>query len=342
MLIETVKALCPLFGPSGCEDEVRDAIRKQAEPYADQLNVTPQGTLLLHKKGRTAPKKTVMLSAHMDEPGLMVRRITEDGFLRFSLIGDLDRRTVLGKKVSLGDRRIPGVIGMKPIHLTEKEERERIPKEEDLYIDIGAYQKDRAEAMVEAGSFGCFDGGVAELQNGCFRAKALASRAVCGILLELLKQELPIDLWFAFTVQKELGSNGAFGAAYQLHPEIALVLDGATAELPDPAGKGQACVPGGGPVIVNMDRRTIYDRELSGMLRQVAEEKHIPCQTGFGNQSSTDARAIQTSLGGSRVCGLSVPIRSLCTPACICSGADLEATMALTAAFLEKLEEQYE
>lgn len=340
MLIETVKALCPLFGPSGCEDEVRDEIRKQAQPYADDLKVNPQGTLLIFKKGRTTPKKTVMLAAHMDEPGLIVRRITEDGFLRFSLIGDVDRRTVLGRKVFLGDGRVPGVIGMKPIHLTEKAERERIPKEEDLYIDIGAYQKDKAESLVEAGSFGCFDGGVTELQNGCFCAKALPSRAGCGILLELLKRDLPIDLWFAFTVQKELGSKGAFGAAYRLRPDIALVLDGAPADLPDSAGKGKRCVPGGGPVIVQMDRRTLYDRDLSRMLREIAEEERLPCQTGVGNRDFSDARAIQTSLGGSRVCGLSLPVRNLHSPSCICSGADLEGMLSLTAAFLERLEEQ--
>ena len=340
MLIETVKSLCAMFGPSGCEDEVRDAIRKQAEPWADELNITPQGTLLIYKKGRTSPKKTVMLSAHMDEPGLMVRRITEDGFLRFSLIGDMDRRTVLGKKVFLGDKRVPGIIGMKPIHLTEKGERERIPKEEDLYIDIGAYQKDRAEAMVEPGSFGCFDGGVAELQNGCFRAKAIAGRAGCGILLGLLKQELPVDVWFAFTVQKELGSKGAFGAAYTLRPDVALVLDGAGANLPHQEGKAQDPVLGGGPVIALMDRGTVYDRELSRMLQEAAETKGIPCQTQARCDGHTDAHAIQTSLGGSRVCGLSVPIRSLHTPACVCSGADLEAAKALSVAFLEKLEEE--
>ena len=341
MLIETVKTLCTLFGPSGCEDEVRAAIRREAEPFAEELTETVQGTLLIRKKGRIAPKKTVLLTAHMDEPGLMVREITDDGFLRFSFVGDVDRRTVLGKKVLLGDSRVPGVVGMKPIHLTDKKERKHIPEEEDLYLDIGAYKKETAENLIEAGSYGCFDPAVTELRNGRFRVKALASRAGCGILLDLLKEELPIDLWFAFTVQKEVGSKGAFGAAASVHPDVALVFDGIAAEQSPPDTEAQGFALGKGPVIPLMDRRTLYDRELSRLLRQTAEQRDIRYQVGVRNEGATDARAIQTNLSGCRVCGLSVPICNLRSPACVCAGSDLEDTKALTLAFLEKLEEEY-
>ena len=216
MLLDTLKALCPLFGPSGLEDEVRAYIRKEAEPYADRIVETPTGALLVFRQGKKKPKFTVMLAAHMDEVGVIVREIGCDGFLKFGCVGGIDRRVILGKSVFLGGKRVRGVIGMKPIHLTTQEERKSVPKVKELYIDIGARSKEEAEALVEEGEFGCFDPEFLELRGGFVCSKAIDDRLGCALMLEKLKEELPVDTWFAFTVQEEIGSKGALGAAFEI------------------------------------------------------------------------------------------------------------------------------
>ena len=340
MLMDTVKALCPLFGPSGMEDEVRDYIRREAEPYPDKLIVTPNGTLLVFKKGRKAAKCCILLAAHVDEVGVIVTSVTDAGFLRFAFVGGMDRRVVLGKKVFLGPNRIPGIIGMKPIHLTDSSERERIPKVRDLYIDIGAKDRAEAETLVEEGTFGCFAPEITELQNGFLRAKALDDRVGCAVLLETLKEELPADTWFAFTVQEEIGSKGAFGAAFHVKPDVALVLEGTSAaDTPGRDGADCVCMPCHGPVLSMMDKGSIYDPGLFRMLQKLAEERGIPWQIKTRIAGTTDAHAMQTNLSGCKVAGISVPLRYIHSPSCVGNVSDIEAVKTLTAAFLEKMED---
>ena len=151
MLKDTLRALCGIFGPSGWEDPVRDYIVEQIKPFADQIEVTVNGTLLVFKKGKARPKHCVMLAAHMDEVALLLKSVDDDGFLKFRCVGGIDRRVLPGKPVFVGENRIPGVIGMKPIHLTTDEEREKVPETKDLYIDIGAEKKEEAEKLVRPG-----------------------------------------------------------------------------------------------------------------------------------------------------------------------------------------------
>lgn len=342
MLTDTLRDLCGLFGPSGCEDEVRDYLRAKAEPYADEILETPHGDLLVLKRGKAQIKPTVLLAAHMDEVGLIIREITDEGFLKFAFVGGVDRRVVLGKKVFLGDRRIPGVIGMKPIHLTSKEERQTIPRVKDLYIDIGAASKEEAESLVETGDYGCFAPGFTPLQNGLLRSKAIDDRIGCAILLETLKQDLPFDVWFAFTVQEEIGSRGAFGTAFAVKPDIAVILEGTSAaDAPQAEGANRVCALGAGPVLSLMDKGAIYDRDLFNLLRSCAEAQHTGWQIKTRVVGSTDARAFQQSLGGCRVAGISAPVRYIHSPACVGSTKDFEAMKVLLTAFLEKLEDNH-
>ena len=342
MLMDTVRALCPLFGPSGLEDEVRAFICREAEPYADEMTVSPNGTLIVFKKGRKTPKRRVLLAAHMDEVGVIVTSIMESGFLRFAFIGGMDRRVVLGKRVFLGPDRIPGIIGMKPIHLTDKDERKRIPKVRDLYIDIGAKDRAAAEALVEEGTFGCFDPEITDLQNGFLRAKALDDRVGCAILLETLKEELPVDTWFAFTVQEEIGSKGAFGAAFRVEPDVALILEGTSAaDTPDRDGADRVCVPLHGPVLSMMDKGSISDPGLFRLLRDLAEERNIPWQIKTRLAGTTDARAMQTNLNGCKVAGISAPLRYIHSPSCVGNVKDFEAMKVLVGAFLDRMEDYH-
>lgn len=338
-MLDTVKALCALFGPSGCEDEVRNFIRKEAEPYADEIVEDTAGSLLVFKHGKKQPRRTVMLAAHMDEVGVIVNHISDDGFLGFDFVGGVDRRVVIGKKVYLGDDRIPGIIGMKPIHLTTKEERETVPKINKLYIDIGAESKEQAEELAPIGTYGCFGGECTELAGGYVRMKAIDDRVGCAILLETLKKELPIDTWFAFTVQEEVGCRGAFGAAFRVKPQIALIVEGTTAaDSPQSEGAARVCMPGQGPVIPFMDGGAIYDRRMFCMLRDLAEEKGIRWQTKTRIAGGTDAQAIQKSNGGCKVGAVSAAVRYIHSPSSVGNVHDFEAMQTLVDAFLEKME----
>lgn len=338
-MLDTVKKLCSLFGPSGCEDEVRSFIRKEAEPYADEFIEDTAGNLLVFKRGRKQLRKTLMLVAHMDEVGVIVNHISEGGFLGFDFVGGVDRRVVIGKKVYLGDERISGIIGMKPIHQTTKEEREKVPKTDKLYIDIGADSKEAAEALAPIGTYGCFGGECTELANGFVRMKAIDDRIGCAILLQTIKEDLPVDTWFAFTVQEEVGCRGAFGAAFRIVPQIALIVEGTTAaDSPQSEGAAKVCMPGEGPVIPFMDGGAIYDRQMFCLLRDLAEEKGIQWQTKTRIAGGTDAQAIQRSNGGCKVGAISAAVRYIHSPSSIGNVHDFEAMKTLVDVFLEKME----
>ena len=334
--LENLKALCALDGVSGDEDRVRDFIRRQAEPWAETVRTDALGNLIVHKRGRKPAGNKLLLCAHMDEVGLIVTRATEDGFLRFDFVGGVDRRVALGKPVVLGPDKIPGVIGMKAIHMLSAEERKKVPKTEALYLDIGAADKEEALSKVPLGTYGSFVGEPEELGDGLLKAKAIDDRVGCAILLELLKEDLPLDVTFAFTAQEEVGTRGAFGAAFSVTPEAALVLETTTAaDLPGVEGARRVCAPGRGPVISYMDGGTIYDRSLFETLRRLAEERQIPWQVKEYIAGGNDARTIQRSKAGVRVAALSAAVRYLHAPASVGSLSDFEDMLKLTRAFLE-------
>ena len=333
---ELLKKLCELNGVSGDEGAVRDFLCAQAEPYADAIRTDALGNLIVFKKGKKATGNRLLLCAHMDEVGLIVTRATEEGFLRFDFVGGVDRRVALGKPVVLGPKKIPGVIGMKAIHLLSREDMKKVPKTEALYIDIGASSREEAEAMAEPGTYGAFVCKGEILGSDFFKAKAIDDRVGCAVMLKLLREELPLDVTFAFTAQEEVGTRGAFGAAFSVTPEVALVLETTTAaDLPGVEGARRVCAPGKGPVISYMDGGTIYDRELFETLRRLAEEGSIPWQTKEYIAGGNDARTIQRSKAGVRVAALSAAVRYLHAPASVGCISDFENMRKLTRAFLE-------
>lgn len=334
-MLEQLKTLCSLRGVSGNEDAVRAYIREQAAPYADSIRTDALGNLIVFKKGIRSTGRKLLLAAHMDEVGLIVTGITEQGFLRFDFVGGVDRRVALGKQVLLGNQEIPGVIGMKAIHLLSRDDMKKVPKTDSLYIDIGAKDKVSAEALVELGTYGTFVTEPEEFGAGMFKARAIDDRLGCAIMLQLLKEELPLDVTFAFTAQEEVGTRGAFAAAFSVTPEIALVLETTTAaDLPDVSGAQRVCAPGKGPVISYMDGGTIYDRPLFEALRNLAEQNNIPWQTKEYIAGGNDARTIQRTKTGVRVAAMSAAVRYLHAPTSVCSIQDCKNMLRLTREFL--------
>ena len=334
-MLELLKELCRLNGVSGAEDPVRNFIQTQAQPYADSLRSDALGNLIVFKRGKKSTGNKLLLAAHMDEVGVIVTRITEEGFLKFDFVGGVDRRVAIGKPVVLGENEIPGLIGLKAIHLVSREEEEKVPKTDALYIDLGAKDREEAEKLVPPGTYGSFVGPPQEFGQGFLKAKAIDDRIGCAIMLELLKEDLPLDVTFAFTAQEEVGTRGAFGSAFSVSPEVALVLETTTAaDLPGVEGARRVCAPGKGPVISYMDGATIYDRDLFENLRRLAEEHGIPWQTKEYIAGGNDARTIQRSRSGVRVAALSAAVRYLHAPATVGSLADFENMWKLTRLFL--------
>ena len=337
-MLNTLKELCMLSGVSGNEDEVRQYLIDRAAPYADRLHVDPIGSLIVFKKGRKSTGNKLMLAAHMDEVGVIVTHITDDGFLKFDFVGGVDRRVAIGKRLVIGPGKIPGVIGLKAVHLTAKEDRKKVPKTDSLYIDIGARDKQAAQKLVEPGDYGAFVCQPEDFGGGLFKARAIDDRVGCAVMLKLLEEDLPLDVTFAFTAQEEVGTRGAFGAAFSVTPEIALVLETTTAaDLPGVEGCRRVCSPGKGPVISYMDGGAIYDRPLFETLRRLAEDNHIPWQTKEYISGGNDARTIQRSKSGVRVAALSAAVRYLHAPASVGSAADFENLLKLARLFLNEV-----
>lgn len=333
---DLLNELCALNGVSGDEGAVRDFIRAQAEPYADSIRTDALGNLIVFKKGKKSTGNRLLLAAHMDEVGLIITRATEDGFLKFDFVGGVDRRVALGKPVVLGPKKkIPGVIGMKAIHMLSREDMKKVPKTEALYIDIGASSREEAEEMAEPGAYGSFVCEGEPLGSDFFKAKAIDDRVGCAVMLKLLQEELPLDVTFAFTAQEEVGTRGAFAAAFSVTPEVALVLETTTAaDSPAVEEHRKVCAPGKGPVISYMDGGTIYDRGLFEDLRRLAEDNGIPWQTKEYLAGGNDARTIQRTKAGVRVAAVSAAVRYLHAPASVGSFADFENMLKLTRLFL--------
>ena len=337
---ETLETLCKLPGVSGHEDAVRAYIREQVQPYAEEIIEDAMGNLMVHVRGEKPeePGKKVLLAAHMDEVGVIVTHITDDGYLKFDFVGGVDRRVVLGKQVILGEKAIHGIIGLKAIHLTEGEERSKVPPLKSLYIDIGVSSKEEAEKLISPGDVGTFPTWSLTFGSGYLMAKAIDDRVGCTVMLELIRKGLPRDAWFAFTVQEEVGCRGSQIAAWRLNPDIALILEGTTAaDLPSQSGGEKVCSPGKGPVIPFMDGGSIYDPGLFRRLTALADARGIPWQTKTKISGGTDASAIQRGGAGARVAAISAAVRNIHSPSCVICLEDMQSMYDLAHAFLEEM-----
>ena len=335
-MIELMKQLCALPGPSGCEDAVREFALEKVKPFADEMKTDAIGNIMVFRKGKKALERPVVLCAHMDEVGVIIKKITDDGMLKFGFVGGVDPRVVIGRPVRFGD--VQGVIGIKAVHLTTAAERRTMPKTKDLYIDIGAASKAAAEDKVSLGDYGVFDSAVVEFGDGLIKAKAIDDRVGCAALLRLLEDEPPIDTWFCFTVQEETGLRGAASMAFALDPGFAMVLEGTTAaDLAEVEGADAVCRVRGGVVLPFMDGATIYDAALFELLRDACIRRGIPWQTKTRVAGGTDAGRIHRSRAGVRVCAAAAPVRYIHSPSSVAAKADCEAVLAAARAFLEEL-----
>ena len=333
-----LKELSEAMGVSGDEGAVRVLVKGAIRDHVDQLWVDNLGNLLAIKRGAGRNDLRVMLAAHMDEVGMMVTSIEKDGTLRFKTVGGVDDRVMLGKAVWVGPRRMPGVIGGKPIHLLERKDIGRVVRLKELRLDIGATDKDTAASRVKIGDRAVFASQFVDL-GPTMMGKAFDDRVGCAVLVELLRGEpYPCDLLAAFTVQEEVGLRGARVAGYRLEPDIAFALEGTICDdLPKEDDVSPVAEIGKGPALTTMAGRTIADPRLVSFVVAMAEKHDIPYQVRRTTGGGTDAGAIHLARGGVPSAGVSVPCRYIHAPAAICSKADIENTMRLMTAVLAEL-----
>ena len=329
MNLQWLEELCALPGISGREGPVRDWLIAHL-PEGVEFCVDPLGSLIVNKNN-----SKVMLCAHMDEVGMIITHITDDGLLKFAHVGGIERAAYLGRQVFVGKQGLPGVIGLAPVHLLDGDEKTRYPKQESLYIDIGAADKEDALRHVKLADYAVFAPGLTRFGDGFLKAKALDDRLGCLLLLELLHAHS--ELCAVFSAREEIGGT-AGAAAFALDPKYAIVLETTTAaDLPGIDGAQRVCTLGGGAVVPFMDRGTVYLFDLYERAMALAKAHGISAQTKTMVAGATDAAGIHRARGGVPTLGLATPCRNLHSPALVVKESDAEAVYALAGLLWEQL-----
>ena len=349
--IEQLRELSNLFGPTGCEGAVADWIESKLSAICDDFCRDRMGNVIaLIRTGNveSSHRRRVMISAHMDEVGVMITEICEDGLLRFDTVGGIHASVLEGRRITVGDesRRINGVIMSKAIHHKKKEDRNKATPLTKMYIDIGAREGDEAEKFVSIGSFGTFDSEfyLFGKDNAYMKAKALDDRMGCSVMLDVMasiyadRPAADLDLYFCFTVREEIGLSGAGTAAHKIAPDLAIVLEStAVGDLPDTEyGRRVASLGEGGALSV-MDRSTVYDRDFLNFALQTAQQKEIPVQIKKYVSGGNDAGTIHKRGEGVRTLALSVPTRYLHSPSCVVAIEDYRSVRKLTEAMIREI-----
>lgn len=326
--LKLLERLCNASAVSGDEGEVRKIVLERVKPVADEVRVDALGNVLVTRRGSGRNRLRVMLAAHMDEVGFMIVSDEGEGVYSFEAVGSIDERQMAGKPVWVGRDRVPGVIGVRPIHLLKGEERNRKVARDALRIDIGP-----GGGKVKVGDRAVFAASFQRVGPSII-AKAIDDRIGVATLIELVEHAPPnIDLLAAFTVQEEVGLRGAKVAAHALDPQIGIAIDSTPAyDLPTQDGSENAVYNtklGGGPAIYVADAASVNDPRLIRFFEETARKAEIPFQFRQPGGGGTDAGAIHKQLEGIPSISISVPGRYAHTAAGLCRVEDWKNTLLL-------------
>lgn len=324
---ELIKQLVETFGPSGNEEVIRAKIADMIKPYVDEVSVDRLGNLIAKKHGKADGKK-IMLAAHMDEIGVVITHIDDNGFLRFGTVGGLSPFILTGQRVQFKNGTV-GVFGH------EKLDDIKDLKADKMYIDIGQPSKEEAAERVSIGDFGSIYREMTDL-GSCVTAKSLDDRIGCAVLLEAAKRlaETNNEIYYVFTVQEEVGARGAKVAAFALKPDVGIAVD-VTATGDTPEAHRMEVKLGKGAAIKVKDRSLVAHPQVKQMLVELAEEKGIPYQMEVLEFGGTDAGSIHLTGSGIPSGVVSIPCRYVHTPSEIVSMEDVEACVRLVCAAME-------
>jgi putative aminopeptidase FrvX len=341
MVKELLRKLSNAHGVSGSEGSVYSVIRKELKGYVDEIREDPLGNLIAVKKGS---RFKVMLAAHMDEIGLMVKYIDEKGFIRFVALGGWYGPTLYNQRVVLHAAEGPvfGVIGGKPPHMMDEDERKKLVKIDDMFIDVGATNREETGHLgIDVGTPITIDREFRELANSRVTGKAFDNRAGVAMLIKTLQtMKSPLTIFGVFTVQEEVGLKGARTSAYTIEPDVAIATDVTIpGDHPGIEMKDAAVEMGKGPVITIVDssgRGLIADRRVVKWLKDAADAHGITVQMEVGTGGTTDATAIHLTKGGIPSTTISPPTRYIHSPVEVLDLQDIEAGVKLLVAALKK------
>lgn len=341
--ISLLKEICEIAGAPGFEKRVRDLVIKEVTPLVDEVTVDNLGNVLALKKGVNNPDgKKVMVAAHMDEIGFIVTHIDDNGFVRFHTLGGFDPKTLTAQRVIIhGKEDVIGVMGSKPIHVMTAEERTKVAKISDYFIDLGM-SKEEVEKFVSIGDPITRERELIEMGD-CVNCKSIDNRVSVFILIEALKllENQPYDVYGVFTVQEEVGLRGANVSAHTINPDFGFGLDTTIAfDLPGALPHEMVTELGKGAAIKIMDASTICDYRMVAYMKQVAEKKNIKWQPEILTAGGTDTAGVQRMGKDGAISGaVSIPTRHLHQVIEMAHKEDIQGAIDLLVASLEQLDQ---
>ena len=345
-LPENLEKLSNACGVTGSEEEVRNLMIKLLKPFVDEITVDRLENVIAIKKGKKSSPR-IMLAAHMDEVGLMVKTITKDGFLQFAKMGGIDDRILLAQKVIVHTKKGPlhGIIGSKPPHIQKEAERKKIVTYDELFIDVGAESREKANIMgVKIGDPVAFDVKYAKIGKNVVIGKAFDDRVGCAVMVEALKQVGKTDcsICAVGTVQEEVGLRGAGTSAFGIDPDASIALDVTVAgDVPGVKEFDSNVKMGKGPVLTIADAGFITHPKVLRLLLDVAEENKIAYQLETGLGGTTDAARISLTRQGVPSGTVSVAARYIHSPASMLSLKDMENATKLAALVIQQIQRQF-
>ena len=336
--MDLLKELCETPGVSGREERLRAIVRRELTPLVNEMRVDALGNLVAVKRGTGARK--LMIAAHMDEIGFIVSFIDDRGFLRLQPLGGHDPRNMVGQRVLVcAETDLPGMLypSRKPPHLLDAADREKAPKIEEFFVDLGL----PAEEVRRRVSVGAMVTMAREFQEigDTVSCKAMDNRLALYIMIEALRRvgSHELTVYAVATTQEEVGLRGAGTSAFGVDPDLGLALDVTiAADLPGMPDHERVTVLGGGTAIKIMDSASISHPLVVSFLCGLAEKRGIPYQMEILPHGGTDAAALQTTRGGIPAVTISTPCRYVHSPVEMVHKKDVEAGIALTAAFIEE------
>ena len=334
--------ICEIAGAPGFEQRIRTLVIKEIESFVDSIQVDNMGNVIALKKAAKNPEgKKVMVAAHMDEIGFIVTHIDDDGFIRFATLGGFDPKTLTAQRVIIhGKKDVIGVMGSKPIHVMTPEERNKIPKITDYFIDMGMSKKE-VEKYVSIGNPITRERELIEMGN-CVNCKSIDNRVSVYILIEALKnlKKFPYDVYGVFTVQEEVGVRGAKVAAQIINPDFGLGLDTTIAfDLPGAQPHEMVTKLGEGTAIKILDAMTICDYRMVDYLKGIADKNKIKWQPEVLVAGGTDTAGVQRSGQNGAISGaISIPTRHLHQVIEMADKYDIERSIKLLTKALESLD----
>lgn len=340
---ELLKKLSEACGISGFEDDIREILKEELSDCVDEMETDLMGNLITTHKGNQ-DKPSVMLASHMDEIGLMVSYIDDDGFLRFVKIGGINDQMLLNQKVYVKTEKgdIPGIIGSKPPHITSASEAKKIITYKNMFIDIGAKDRKQAKELVSIGDPIVFHTEFEECLNDLVMGKALDNRVGCAVMAQVMKEyDGDVTVYGVGTVQEEVGLKGAKTSAFKLNPDMAIALDVTIAGDHPGVKEEEAYIKAGKGTVISLTdasgRGLITHPMMKKLLIEAAEEAGIDYQVEVGDGGTTDATAIHLTREGIATATLSSGSRYIHTPISVVSLKDMDDTVKLIIAFLNKL-----